>query len=202
LSSCKKVVKKYYDNGVLKEEYEILYFSFLVRSVKNGYVKSYHTNGKLKETYHYRVNKMNGPYESYFENGNINRKGFFHSDSIIKMETYEENGLLHSEYLTSKLFRVNRYYKDNSIFRQDFLEDTPKSKYPQIDSSIIYKHNPDDKTSLRRLLKLDYSSKHKKGIVFFYSSLGSIYKTDTVAFGSENVFKLLGKDSIQIGIGL
>ena len=106
-----QIIKYYYDNGNLKEEYETL------DGVKHGYYKLYHDNGQLKVLLHCEKGiQVDENIDSFDLNGKLVRK------AEIK------NGLLNGffkEYYPSGKIKREGVYKDGEIFGipKEYLED-------------------------------------------------------------------------------
>lgn len=65
-------IKCYYNNGVLKEE-----FNRLKRETINGFYKSYYQNGGLKKIYNVIQGRRVGYYLEYYPNGNLKIIGYY-----------------------------------------------------------------------------------------------------------------------------
>jgi antitoxin component YwqK of YwqJK toxin-antitoxin module len=110
----RKIVRKYYDDGKLQGEYEVLdsirdgeqkiYFpsgnvQFKLHYVKDqldGPATSYYESGEVKKIANYSHNKLNGEFMSYFQNGNMANRGSFYNDLLVGkyVEFFEEKNQL------------------------------------------------------------------------------------------------------------
>jgi antitoxin component YwqK of YwqJK toxin-antitoxin module len=73
-----EVVRTYYDEGQLKEEY------CLINNKKEGLYKKYHKNGQLYEICNYVDGKENGEFKRYSIDGIL----FYKKKMIILMNIY------------------------------------------------------------------------------------------------------------------
>jgi len=65
------IVREYYDNGRIKEEW------FYKDGKRNGRTRKYCETGKLLLEARYKNDKLNGPYHVYHENGLLCEEGFY-----------------------------------------------------------------------------------------------------------------------------
>ena len=111
----KKIEKTYYDNGNIKEEFEVntkgdrhgvtrmyhdngqLKFSMTHKNGKQtpGVTISYHNNGvKARESTLTENGNLNGEFKEWHDNGNIRHEGYYKEDKCFVQKEYDKDGLL------------------------------------------------------------------------------------------------------------
>ena len=81
--SYTRVVRTFYNNGKLKEEY------YMNSGKEEGLYKDYHEiNGNLSREINYVNGKINGIFKQFYPNGNIYRESIFMNDESIEDSLY------------------------------------------------------------------------------------------------------------------
>lgn len=132
--------KEYYENGQLKRKMKYnngceMDGESAYRMVveKDGTVKSYYESGKLQGTWHitemkyddtWKIykGKMNGPYETYHENGQLEREANFKNDNMDGVyKFYGKNGKIFmiSNYKDGKLEGQTKIYNINGVLLEE-----------------------------------------------------------------------------------
>lgn len=141
LNACKDDTEKYYKNGILRKEYEIL------NGVRDGFYKEYNENGNMDVFLTYRNGKKEGPFIFYYANGKPRIKGFYKNnlqhglisehDSLGNLigVGFKENGYLNGDYKkfypNGKLKEIQRIHRDTIVQITSFNEksDTTSNTY-------------------------------------------------------------------------
>lgn len=82
------VVRTFYNNGKLKEEY------YMNSGKEEGLYKDYHEiNGNLSREINCVNGKINGIFKQFYPNGNIYRESIFMNDESIEDSFYNIDGI-------------------------------------------------------------------------------------------------------------
>jgi len=96
-------------------------------NLKHGICLTYHPNGNLESIGNYVLNRLEGNYKSYYENGLLESEqtivdGVKHG----KRNTFYRNGALEKieNYINGKLIGwVKTYYDDGSMMKEEYFAD-------------------------------------------------------------------------------
>jgi hypothetical protein len=108
----RKVVKKFYSNGKIKEEYEINSDSLM-----NGYYKEYDSLGRLNCSAEYKYGIQTGEQYFFYKNGNVFSKSYFSNGVLDSGKFYDENGKF-----DGNLWPVSLVTKSDTIKAKDTFQ--------------------------------------------------------------------------------
>ena len=137
--SCQKRVKNYYDNGQLKEVYEVD-----SKGQKHGKFQAFYENGQLLESSKYKNNLLEGKRYFYYQNGQIEEEQFyvkgklegnqygFHENGQLKFKSVNKENKLTGEYFS---------YYDNGQKRLylNFLNDLENGPFEEYHRNGVIK---------------------------------------------------------------
>ncbi|MCX5777055.1 MAG: hypothetical protein NTX32_05450 [Candidatus Firestonebacteria bacterium] len=108
-----------------------------IKAIQNGVVKAFYDDGKLKEEWTFKDNKRNGPAKMYYRNGQVYWEVNYINGKIDGMErTYYESGKKEQEnmYKNGKYDGLcTKYFEDGTVDRDTIYRDGKMSPYyPQI----------------------------------------------------------------------
>jgi antitoxin component YwqK of YwqJK toxin-antitoxin module len=139
LISCQKREKIYYDNGKIKE-----IFQLNAKGEKHGKFESFYENGKILEKSEYKNGLLEGKRYFYYENGEIEEIQMFeegklkgeqlgyHENGVLKFKCFNEGNKLEGKYLS---------YYDNGkkLLYLNFINDLENGPFEEYYTNEVIK---------------------------------------------------------------
>lgn len=119
-SSCIKIVKTYYMNGQISEEYST------INDMKHGYYKSWHLNGQLASEENYFNGSKTGFCAQWTPEGLLNQIYHCENNNMIGdyIQFHEEDGSISSHYKFNENGHIHgqdkRYCNDRIVMITDY----------------------------------------------------------------------------------